>query len=350
MHCLRVGVIGINFKTADLHVREAIARGAQSLQGMRAIFFRHPVVVLSTCNRTEIYFSGEDLASAHSDILAHLRTQIEEPFEHKLYSYFGVDAFAHLCLVASGLDSAIVAETEIQRQVKVAYGRTCEQFQLPGCLHYVFQKALKVGKWMRNQGKSGAPSLYKTLWQLADWKRILLVGYSEINRGFASFLEHKGVRDYVFCTRQPREGMVDRSVLNRWQEFNVIVCASTADGYLITGQGERRHTLFDLSVPRNIDPEVGNVARLYNIDQLMPEEHRYLEQCEALLWGQVLHLARIYRTKTQRALGNEGMGLHPECSPCRLRREQAAQSQDQSRHGEPFRILAAQDTTSSLLA
>src|SRR5207244_4328762 len=147
--------------------REAIARAAQSLSGEKGIFFQHPIVVLSTCNRTEIYFSAENLAEAHSDLLAHFRKQIEEPFEHRLYSYFGIDCFAHLCRVASGLDSAILAETEIQRQVKVAYaaGRV-----LPSCLHYIFQKALKVSKGMRNQMAISSPTLYTTLWQLADWK------------------------------------------------------------------------------------------------------------------------------------------------------------------------------------
>ena len=320
---LNVGILGINFKTADVGLREAIARSAQSLSGERAVFFRHPTVLLSTCNRTEIYFSADDLGAAHSDLLAQLRKGVEEPFEHRFYSYFGIDCFAHLCRVASGLDSAILAETEIQRQVRVAYAQAN---QLPSCLHYLFQKALKVGKVIRNQQGLGriVPSLYGALWQLAQWKnkKILLVGYSEINRGFASFLTHKGVEGFSLCTRNPAsvdlEGVraYDRSVLSRWQEYDIIVCASKAEGFLITGPSEARHCLFDLSVPRNVDPEVGKTATLYNIDQLTEWKGvSRLDESESLLWENVVRLTQIYRAKIRRAQGIEETGLRLVYSP-----------------------------------
>lgn len=315
---LNIGVLGINFKTADLQLREAMARGAQNLH-----FFHHPIVVLSTCNRTEIYFSAEDLASAHSDLLAYFRNVIEVPFEHRLYSYFGMDCFAHLCRVASGLDSAILAETEIQRQVKVAYSQGKE---LPSCMHYAFQKALKVGKVVRNHLDVTGPTLYSTLWQLTEWKnkRILLVGYSEINRGFASFLMHKGIEGFSLSTRYPEsvriEGIhvYDRSILERWQEYDLIVCASKAEEYLIAGRSDASHCIFDLSVPRNVDPEVGKTATLYNIDQLGSQsEAQHFDRCEALLWENVVRLTRIFRFKTRRGQGIEEMGLHLVYSPFR---------------------------------
>lgn len=323
MHWIRIGVLGINFKTADLPLREAIARGAESLSGAAAIFFSHPTVLLSTCNRTEIYFSADDLAEAHSDLLAYLRAQIKEDFEHRLYSYFGIDCFVHLCRVAAGLDSAIFAETEIQRQVKVAYGRACERHLVPKCLHYGFQKALKVGKLIRSTIaiQRGFPTLYGTLWQLAEWqnKRILLVGNSEINRGFLSFLMHKGIEGIALCTKNPDsvrfEGVraYDRRILEKWQEFDVVVCASRSEGYLIEGAAKEACTVFDLSVPRNVDPMVGRSATLYNIEQLnqMIEQRRtkeHLEQCEALLWENAVRLARIYKVKTLRSLGIVEMG------------------------------------------
>ena len=259
---LRVGVIGINFKTADLQLRESIARGAEHLAGERALFFRHPTVLLSTCNRTEIYFHAEDLVEAHIDVLALLRASVEESFDHRLYSYFGIDCLAHLCRVAAGLDSAILAETEIQRQVKVAYEKSSSLYRLPGALHYLFQKALKVGKTVRRQLEleRGAPSLYGTLWRIAEQnrkgKRILLVGYSEINRGFAAFLSRKGIQDVSFVTTHPslvrcENGRIcGRSELDRWREYDLIVAASKAERYLIQGAASgSEHLIFDLSVP-----------------------------------------------------------------------------------------------------
>ena len=375
---LRVGVIGINFKTADLSLREAIARGAETLSGEKALFFSHPTILLSTCNRTEIYFSADDLAEAHSDLLALLRTVIPEPFEPRLYSYFGIDCFAHLCRVAAGLDSAILAETEIQRQVKAAYLRSSNLVSLPGSIHYMFQKALKVGKAVRRELEleRGAPTLFGTIWQMycahsgcvnlasrhsgpsfedrsspilmqygpprdfqnldhsealqnsqnlsgrstaqsqldsVKKKKILLVGNSEINRGLAAFLSHRGIAQFTLCTQNPThvDGAVlcDRAELANWQDYDLIVTASKAGDFLIKGRALKKTLIFDLSVPRNVDPAVGNTALLYNIEQvnqIIEQKRRAqkscLEKCDTLVWEHVLRLARIYREKTTRSV------------------------------------------------
>jgi glutamyl-tRNA reductase len=312
---LPVGILGINFKTAKLTLREAAAFAAERLNRRYPFLFPHPIIVLSTCNRTEIYFSGDDLAQVHSDLLAYLRECIEETFEHQLYSYFGNDCFAHLCRVAAGLDSAILAETEIQRQVKVAYR---EGRLLPSSLHYLFQKALKVGKLIRNHFvfEEKSPTLYTTLWKSAAWKkkRILLVGYSEINRGLLSFLMHRNVENISLCTTDPSqvklEGvrLFNREILKRWDEFDLIVSATKASGYLISGKTDKETTLFDLSVPRNVDPNIG--AKLYNIDQLIQERlpTPFVEQCEDLIWDQVARLSEIYRLKRSYTLRSSSIG------------------------------------------
>ncbi|MBX7066798.1 MAG: glutamyl-tRNA reductase [Parachlamydiales bacterium] len=309
---LSIGVLGVNHKTANLPLREAIARGVSNLSS-NAIF-PYPTVLLSTCNRTEIYFSSEDLAEGHSHLLSYLRKQIDVPFEQAFYSFFGIDCFFHLCRVAAGLDSAIFAESEIQRQVRVAYSSASN---LPASLHFVFQKALKVSKEVRSQQQqNGVPTLYKALWRLAEWqnKKILAVGYSQINRGFISFLLHKGVSQITLATRSPGnvdvEGIrvVDRSILSHWGHFDVIVCAGSSDGYLIQGQGHERHIIFDLSVPRNVDPNVG--AKLYNIEQINQwiAEHQnthLLGEAESMIWQNVIRLSRIYRIKTRRGLSEK---------------------------------------------
>ncbi|MBS0625079.1 MAG: glutamyl-tRNA reductase [Verrucomicrobia bacterium] len=313
---MRIGVLGINFKTASLELREAIARGAEVLSGERGLFFIHPIVLLSTCNRTEIYFSGEDLAAAHSDLLATLRTHIKEPFEHRLYSYFGIDCFTHLCRVTAGLDSAILAETEIQRQVKVAYMNSASS--LPSSLHYAFQKALKVGKSVRSQIalERGSPSLYSTIWKLSEefygtllQKKILLVGYSELNRALASFFLHRGLSDLTICTKNPENlshpgsALVGRKELDRWDAYDIVVCASKAGEPLIRKPSSTPKLLFDLSVPRNIDPILGSTSRLYNIDQLIQESRRASDNdltfSETYVRESVLRLAKIYREKQE---------------------------------------------------
>lgn len=318
---LRVGVLGISYKTADLSLREAIARGAQKIAGERARFFKHPTLVLSTCNRTEIYFSAEDLAEAHTDLLAFFRSQVEEPFEHKLYSYFGIDCFSHLCRVSAGLDSAILAESEIQHQVKLAYNLSAKILVFPGCFHYIFQKALRIGKLTRAQLplETGSATLNGTLWQLAEHYfddlskvRLLLVGYSEINRRLASFLQGKGLKFLTLATRNPdavrMEGVIvqTREILDAWREFDWIVCASSSQRCLIEGEGSGAQLIFDLSVPRNVDPEISGVA-LWNIEQInqIVERNRRaalncLEQCEAFVEMSVHRSALLYRAKIER--------------------------------------------------
>src|SRR6185503_11227665 len=112
---MQIGVLGINHKSAEISRREQVAHACRIRVSRDCeIAERYHCVVLSTCNRTEIYFSSDNLAEAHSALLNVLRGEIEIPFEHKLYSFFGFDCFMHLARVTSGLDSVIIAESEIQ--------------------------------------------------------------------------------------------------------------------------------------------------------------------------------------------------------------------------------------------
>jgi glutamyl-tRNA reductase len=300
---LKIGVIGLNHKTADLAFREAMAKGAAGLAGGKAVFFPHPIVLLSTCNRTEIYFGGDDLTEAHSDLLRTLRRQIPDSFEHRLYSYFGIDCFFHLGKVAAGLDSAILAETEIQRQVKIAYARAAEIASLPSCMHYVFQKALKLGKSIRNRLEidRGTPHLFQAIWNLAKEtlkRRILLVGHSEVNRKFSHFLYQKGIRNFSLATQNPSAVSIrgvepcGREELAHWLKYDLIVCAASSDQYLLTGTGLGQ-IIFDLSVPRNVDPEIRGV-KLYNIEEM----NRWIEQRRALQFDKVDESIKLLRSET----------------------------------------------------
>lgn len=147
---MRVGVIGINHKLANVQLRERLAKVCQRrFVAGSCIHSDHTFVLLTTCNRTEVYFASEDLTATHSYLLQILRDDIEDEFDQKVYSYFGYDCFLHSSRVTAGLDSAIIAETEIQGQVKEAYESASEHISLPSELHYLFQKALRIGKKVR---------------------------------------------------------------------------------------------------------------------------------------------------------------------------------------------------------
>lgn len=286
---MRVGVIGINHKLAGLKLRESLAKACQRRFSLGQ---EHTCVLLSTCNRTEVYFCSEELAQAHSYILSILREEIEEDFDQRLYSYFGSDCFLHLCRVTAGLDSAIVAETEIQGQVKAAYETAAAYVELPSDLHYLFQKSLKIGKQVRSSlpVKPGLPELEHSILNAGlahlinpQCSKILCVGASEINKKVICFLKKKRIHDITLCNRTSNHaedfakahsiGFLNWSSLKEWHQYDWIIFGTKSPDYLITKNSIPNQIslklIIDLSVPRNVDPQIQDERiALLNIDQL----------------------------------------------------------------------------------
>lgn len=293
---MHVGVIGINHKLADLKLREKLAKACHKLFRPGCFFYDgHHCILLSTCNRTEVYFSSHDLPTTHIFLLDLLRSEVEEDFEHKLYSYFGSDSFAHLVRVAAGLDSAIIAETEIQGQVKAAYEQASEFHTFPKDLHILFQKSLMISKKIRSElhlGR-GMPNLehaifttgkhfFKTIENIS----VLFVGASDINEKILSFLKTKKINDITLCNRshdtaqeiasQHEINLMDWDQLSTaWHNYQWVIFGTKAPEFLISRSGHLNHfvdhkLIMDLSVPRNVDPLLGRDPRitLLNIDQI----------------------------------------------------------------------------------
>lgn len=296
---MKIGVVGINHKLADLRLREALARTCQQRFGEGRIFHPgHHFVLLSTCNRTEVYFCSPHLAETHSYIVHLLRHSVQEDFDQKLYSFFGNDCFLHLCRVTAGLDSAIVAETEIQGQVKIAYEKALEFQSIPCDLHFLFQKSLQVGKKVRSQFplQRGIPDLEHAILNAAiqaagsetqELKKnaILFIGASDINLKILQFLKLKGFENITLCNRTQKVAeeygqlhgvkIISWSQFDRWIDYDWIITGTKAQEPLIHAGNLPKEImgkkiLFDLSVPRNIDPNVLSSSHitLHNIDQL----------------------------------------------------------------------------------
>lgn len=279
-----IGILGINHKSAPLLLRDQIAKACAKRFHPNSLHFLH-FVPLSTCNRSEIYFSAEDLPAAHNYLLQVLREEITQEFEYCLYSYFGIDAFFHLARVTSGLDSAIIGETEIQGQVKQAYEASlCNRD-----LHFLFQKSLKIGKEVRSKSliNQGLPNLEEIIFTKAqgelgslEGKRILFVGVSKINEKIAARFRQKGIEGITFCNRSEEKvrGLkLSWRDLDLWQTFDLTIFGTKSPEYLIGPQtviGSRKRVVIDLCVPRNVDPRLRTQVRLYNIDQLNREIDR----------------------------------------------------------------------------
>ncbi|NGX55556.1 MAG: Glutamyl-tRNA reductase [Chlamydiae bacterium] len=281
---MQIGLIGINHKIAGLSFRERFAKVCQTLFGMA--HSRLQVVLLSTCNRTEMYFSSPDLAKSHSTLLNLLKDHLSEEFDHLLYSYFGIDCFYHLARVTAGLDSAIIGETEIQGQVKSAYEAAMSHYKLPHALHFLFQKSLKIGKKVRFSfpGLAEKVSLEEIILEratdlLGDLrdKKILFVGASKINKKILARFKQRGVTQISLCNRStpdlvPSERLLPWHQLSRWLEYDLTIFGTKSPDYLISPStfSPRSRVIIDLGVPRNVDPRLGRLPQisLFNIDQL----------------------------------------------------------------------------------
>ncbi len=327
---MRVGVIGINHKLADLTLREKLAKAALKKFTLGILDIDHHCIVLSTCNRTEIYFSSDDLSATHSYILFLLRDEIGEEFDQKMYSFFGQDCFLHLCRVTTGLDSAILAETEIQGQVKAAYENGCKVMELPKDLHYLFQKSLKISKQVRADlpmGR-GMPDIEdaivntgKHLFENLENTSILVVGASAINLKIISFLQNKHLRNITLCNRTiPTSNIVESILpwekLNHWHMYEWIIFGTKAPHHLI----EKEHLpkdvcgrklIIDLSVPRNVDPCLAKDPRvtLLNIDQInrmlrirRNKLRSSLDQAELMIFSLVCKHTDLYQQKISKVV------------------------------------------------
>ncbi|MEC7839936.1 MAG: glutamyl-tRNA reductase [Chlamydiota bacterium] len=292
---MHVGVVGINHKLADLQLREKLAKNCQRRFGPgHSAHTNHAFVLLSTCNRTEIYFSSPHLAETHTYILNILRHDLHNDFDQKLYSYFNEDCFTHLARVTCGIDSAIIFETEIQGQVKIAYQKACEYSTLTSDLHFLFQKCLRIGKKIRNGMPidRGTPDLEhaiyttgKHLFKSTHKRKVLFVGASDINMKILHFLRKKDVDDITLCNRtQATAEKLSRKYnldtlpwqnLPRWDAFDWIIFGTKSPDYLVTKSSvtssyPTQKLVIDLCVPRNVDPKIrtNQSITLLNIDQI----------------------------------------------------------------------------------
>lgn len=305
---MRVGVIGINHKLAALKLREQLAKTGQKQFGFfQPIHENHSFILLSTCNRTEVYFSSNDLAATHSFLLSILRSDVHEEFEHKLYSYFGIDCFCHLARVTAGLDSAIIAETEIQGQVKLAYEHAAEHRILPQEIHFLFQKSLNIGKKVRSNlhfGR-GMPSLEhamlhvgRDIFENPEKASVLFVGASQINRKILKFLQSKQFSRLTICNRSDDQASnvaqtyevnhLGWTRFSEWVDYDWVIFGTKSSDYLISNEQVNKQKMgkkliMDLCVPRNVDPKMGQIPgiTLFNIDQinsLLQLRHRKMNQ------------------------------------------------------------------------
>ena len=274
---MRMVCLGLNHRTAPVEIRERFAVPSHKLreegQRIRSLPGVDQCVVLSTCNRMEIYYWSNEPENAQEHILSHFlgdgRGELD--MASYFYSHQGEDALGHLCRVLSGLDSMVLGETEIFGQVKTAYQTALDAGVTAACANKTFQKAFTIGKKVRTESQihAGATSVGSVAVELAG-----MIG-------------GQAIRYDVWG--------------NYLRDIDVVVAATAAPHCIITREtllplrASRKYRslfLIDISVPRNISPDVADIEEvyLYDIDtltQLADEAKRSREQevsrCEAII-------------------------------------------------------------------
>jgi glutamyl-tRNA reductase len=190
------------------------------------------------------------------------------------------------------MDSAILWESDIQCQVKTAYEQAALRSKLPKEIHFLFQKALRNGKLVRSglHTEQGIPDLEHAIFQVGtDFfegrsQKILIVGASAINLKVLAYLKRKGYSDITLCNRSKERGELAADKYNcplipwnlraTWKSFDWIIYGTKSPTILLhkeeVGEILGKKCIMDLSVPRNVDPEIGSSATLQvlNIDDL----------------------------------------------------------------------------------
>jgi glutamyl-tRNA reductase len=299
-------LLGVSHKTAPVELRERLDFSSRDLGGAVEALASRPgaaeCVVLSTCNRSELYVAAEDVDRAKDDLVAFLSEYHKVPPETFLPHVFArenADAVRHLFRVAAGLDSLVVGEPQILGQVKEAYGTAAERRSSGPLLTKLFHSSFAVGKRVRTETAlgEGAVSISYTAVQLArkifgrlTGRRVLVIGAGEMGKLTAQHLRAQGVGEIVITSRTfgRAQELADAvgGTAAPWSELMTvlaradIVITATGSHVPILSRAEiesvigrpRHDPLFiiDIAIPRDIDPDAGNIEQvfLYNVDDL----------------------------------------------------------------------------------
>ena len=319
--------LGVNHKTAPVEIRERLAFAENELPDRLGEIGSLPgieeCVILSTCNRVEIYGAGKRIEDAFAQVGQYLigHFEIDSPGAVDFYRLADEEAARHLFRVASGLDSMVLGETEIFGQVKKAYALARESGSPGRRLNKLFQQSFQIGKLIRSHTRiqQGATSVGSVAVDLAEkifgnlnGCHVMVIGAGEMSRQTAKSLMSRGARGIMVSNRSFEKAEELAGELKgeavRFEDWERalrrvdIVISSTAAPHAIVGpemvkravrqRGDRSLFIIDIAVPRDVDPAVNEIENvyLYDIDDLERtaeiariEREKQIAHCESMI-------------------------------------------------------------------
>ncbi len=303
---MSIVVVGLSHKTAPIEVREklnfpeaTVPEALRKLMGYEGI---RESLILSTCNRVEIYASVQDSTAGIETIkqfISDYHSLSRESLDQSLYVYPDAQGVRHTFRVASSLDSMVLGEAQILGQLKDAFDISLKTKTTSTILNKLIKKSISVAKRVRTETKlaegavsisSAAVELAKKIFGELEGKIVMLLGAGEMAELAAQHLLGNGVKNIMVANRtfERAEELAQefKGDAIRFEHFpdalvmvDILICATGAQHYVVKRDmvskalKERRHKpifMIDISNPRNIDPEVDKVDNvyLYDIDDL----------------------------------------------------------------------------------
>lgn len=325
-------VLGLSHKTSPVELRERFAFGEAriptSLETLRRAGLADEAVILSTCNRVEIYAATSlDPGRAAAELRSFLLTthNCQDTLDKELYSLAEPQSVQHLFRVACGMDSMVLGETEILGQLKVAYDLALKHGHTGARLNKTFQRAFNVAKHIRTETNiqrgsisvaSVAVELAEKIFSSLSAHDVLVIGAGDTSEKTARALLSRGARSVVVSNRSfDRAEALAQELGGRaitfddWEKefeyIDIAISSTSAPHYILTRaklgpimkhRRQRPLLLVDIAVPRDVDPEVNLMENiyLYNVDDLQTIANDYLTQrqaelahCEAIIAAKV---------------------------------------------------------------
>lgn len=342
---MSIVVIGLSHRTAPVELRErfafAEARIPATLQLMRDSQIVDEAVILSTCNRVEIYAATQlEPQKAFAEIHGFLINcqDYRDPLNDEIYKLSEPHSVSHLFKVASGLDSMVLGETEILGQLKVAYDLALKHQHTGARLNKAFQRAFNVAKHIRTDtgiqrgsisvASVGVELAEKIFTKLND-RHVLVIGAGDTSEKAARALLSRGAKSIIVTNRSHDKAVALAADLGgraiRFDDWTAefagvdIAISSTAAPHHILDSAKlaplmklrknRPLLLIDLAVPRDIEPEVNRMENvfLYNVDDLQSIANDYLKarqeeiaRCERIIEDKVKGLLSHHRPNASR--------------------------------------------------
>jgi glutamyl-tRNA reductase len=308
---MKVFVVGLNHKIADVDVREKLAFQGDKLEEGLARFRELPGVeeamIISTCNRVELYANIQDTRQATEAVksfLAAFHNINRGALDNSLYIYDDVEAVRHIFRVAASLDSMVLGEPQILGQLKDAFELALSKKTTGILLNKLMKKAISVAKRVRTETKIAenavsisfaAVELARKIFTDLSKRVFMLLGAGEMAELAAKHLISNGVKEVLVSNRTyDRACDLAREFNGRPVKFDefihevagtdIMICSTGAPHYILTKaqmqkvmkeRKQRQVFIIDISVPRNIDPAINDLENvyLYNVDDLQGVVH-----------------------------------------------------------------------------